>query len=163
MKKLIFLLLVFVSLNSFGQQFQWTTNKSGLFLNSEIKVVSQDKVLDKLLEYFESYKYYYDGTGYTKSGFFREFSDSNPYVGTDNKNWEEFKKSMNEINDLTITCLKNNFGGGSNMWVLIVNKERLDVISFSNEIERRGGISTYNGRVSDSKTRFIKFYNSLFE
>jgi hypothetical protein len=89
MKKLIFLLLVFVSLNSFGQQFLWTTNKVGLFQGSEIKVIPVDKVQNKLLEYFESYDNYFDGTGYTKDGFFREFEGNNRNIDSDNKSWVE--------------------------------------------------------------------------
>jgi hypothetical protein len=48
MKKIILIILIFVSAKSFGQQFQWTTNKSGLFQNSAIKVIPKEKVLDKL-------------------------------------------------------------------------------------------------------------------
>ena len=162
MKNFILFLFIFVSLKSHGQQFQWTTSKSGLFQNSEIKVISKEKVLDKLLEYFEIYDYYYDGTGYTKSGFFRQYEESNTNVGTDNNNWEELKKSIYEINDLTIYCIKNNLGNGSNIMILIVNNDNLDFINFSNEISR-GATPTYNGKISDSKPRFIKFYKSLIE
>jgi GDP-L-fucose synthase len=53
-------------------------------------------------------------------------------------------------------------GNGSSILVLIVNKDNFEAISFSNEIER-GCESTNNGRISSSKERFIKFYQSLIE
>ena len=162
MKKIILFILIFVSAKSFGQQFQWTTNKSGLFQNSPIKVIPKEKVLDKLLEYFETYDYYFDGTGYTKNNFFSQLEGFNSNDGTENKSWEDFKKAITETSDLTINCIKNNLGGGSNVLVLIVNKEKVDVISFSNALSR-GPISTSNGRIDDKKTRFIKFYKSLIE
>jgi hypothetical protein len=165
MKKLILFFLIFISLNSFGQQIQWTTNENGLFQNSEIKVIPKDKVLDKLLEYHETYMYYYDNTGYTKSGFFHQFENSNFYTLTVNKNWEEFRKSISNINDLTITCIKNNSGKGPFILILIVNKDNIDVISFSDGILLSGGnpTSTFNGKEPEKKMRFIKFYNSLIE
>jgi hypothetical protein len=162
MKKTILIILIFVSAKSFGQQFQWTTNKSGLFQGSEIKVIPIDKVQNKLLEYFESYDNYYDGTGYTKDGFFREFEGNNSNIESDNKNWEYFKKSIYGINELTISCVKTNLGSGSSILILIVKKDNIDVISFSNQLSR-GFISTYNGRIVDNKTRFVKFYKSLIE
>ena len=162
MKKTILIILIFVSAKSFGQQFQWTTNKSGLFQGSEIKVIPIDKVQNKLLEYFESYDNYYDGTGYTKDGFFREFEGNNSNIESDNKNWEYFKKSIYGINELTISCVKTNLGSGSSILLLIVKKDNIDVISFSNQLSR-GFISTYNGRIVDNKTRFVKFYKSLIE
>lgn len=162
MKKTILIILIFVSAKSFGQQFQWTTNKSGLFQGSEIKVIPIDKVQNKLLEYFESYDNYYDGTGYTKDGFFREFEGNNSNIESDNKNWEYFKKSIYGINELTISCVKTNLGSGSSILILIVKKDNIDVISFSNALSR-GPISTSNGRIDDKKTRFIKFYKSLIE
>jgi hypothetical protein len=162
MKKTILIILIFVSAKSFGQQFQWTTNKSGLFQGSEIKVIPIDKVQNKLLEYFESYDNYYDGTGYTKDGFFREFEGNNSNIESDNKNWDYFKKSIYGINELTISCVKTNLGSGSSILILIVKKDNIDVISFSNQLSR-GFISTYNGRIVDNKTRFVKFYKSLIE
>lgn len=162
MKKTILIILIFVSAKSFGQQFQWTTNKSGLFQGSEIKVIPIDKVQNKLLEYFESYDNYYDGTGYTKDGFFREFEGNNSNIESDNKNWDYFKKSIYNISELTISCVKTNLGSGSSILILIVKKDNIDVISFSNQLSR-GAISTYNGKIDDKKTRFIKFYKSLIE
>ncbi len=162
MKKTILIILIFVSAKSFGQQFQWTTNKSGLFQGSEIKVIPIDKVQNKLLEYFESYDNYYDGTGYSKDGFFREFEGNNSNIESDNKNWDYFKKSIYNISELTISCVKTNLGSGSSILILIVKKDNIDVISFSNQLSR-GSISTYNGKIDDKKTRFIKFYKSLIE
>jgi len=162
MKKYTLFILLFVSLNSFGQQFLWTTNKNGLYPNSEMKVISKEDVLKKLLGYYETYRYYYDFTGYTRNGFFREVESSSWFNEYDNKNWGEFKKSVSEINELTITGIKYNSGDGSNITILIINKDNFELINFSNEI-KMGGISTYNGKFLDDKNRFIKFYRSLIE
>jgi len=160
MKKYTLFILLFVSLNSFGQQFLWTTNKNGLFPNSEMKVISKDEVLDKLKFYYENYSVYYDGTGFTKEGFFEKFQTSNSYRTTNKNTWEQFKKSVSEINELTITCIKVNEGTGSSVLILIVNKNNFDSIIFSNTIEE-GHIPTMGLILGFPK--FEKFYKSLIE
>jgi hypothetical protein len=159
---LIYILLGILSSNVFGQQFLWTTNKQGLYPNSEIKVISKDDVLKKLLDYFELYKYYYDLTGFTKNGFYRETENSSWFNQNDNKDWGKFKNSISEINDLTITSMKNNTLEGTEITILVINKDNFQVIIFSNKIYK-GYISTWNGTMSDDKNRFIKFYKSLVE
>ena len=161
MKKLILLLLLFsISFISLGQQFLWTTNQNGLFPNSEMKVISKEDVLDKLLDYYETYNFYYDGSGFTKDGFFRMFQNSNSYQDTDKMDWEKFKKGISEIQDLTIICMKSNEGSGSNISILILSKNNFDMIRFSNQLEE-GGIYTYNSKSQYERMKFIKFYNSL--
>ena len=158
MKKLTLLLLLFsISFISFGQQFLWTTNQNGLFPNSEMKVISKEEVLNKLLDYFEVYEWYYDGSGFTKDGFFRMVQNSNSYQeDTDKMDWEKFKKGISEIQDLTITCMKSNEGSGSNITILILSKNNFDMIRFSNQYESGGG-----GILTIEKDKFIKFYKSL--
>ena len=131
MKKLTLLLLLFsISFISFGQQFLWTTNQNGLFPNSEMKVISKEEVLNKLLDYFEVYEWYYDGSGFTKDGFFRMVQNSNSYQeDTDKMDWEKFKKGISEIQDLTITCMKSNEGSGSNIPFLNFSQSILSVSS----------------------------------
>ncbi|MEY3565147.1 MAG: hypothetical protein RJA23_1317, partial [Bacteroidota bacterium] len=73
-----------------------------------MKVISNDEVLDKLKFYYETYDSYYDGTGFTKEGFFEMFETSNSFKTTNKNSWELFKKSITEINDLTISCIKYN-------------------------------------------------------
>ena len=158
MKKIILLALIFISFSSYGQQFLWTTNNNGLFPNSNIKVIPKEQVLDKLIEYFEMYDYYYDLTGYTKAGFFNTYGKS--YSA--NADWQKFKKSVLEIRELTITSSKSNSGNGSSILVLIVNKDNFEAIRFSNEVGI-GAELTSQGRISSSKERFIKFYQSLIE
>lgn len=160
MKKYLLLFLLFISSSSFGQQYLWTTNKSGLFPNSEMKVISKDEVLDKLKFYYENYKLYFDGTGFTKEGFFEKFETSNSYKLADKSNWEQFKKSVSEIKELTITCLKSNEGTGSNITIIIVNKNNFDTIIFSNKIDN-GFIPTMG--LDFGFPKFEKFYKSLIE
>ena len=160
MKKLILLLLLFsISFISLGQQFLWTTNQNGLFPNSEMKVISKEDVLDKLLDYYEMYNFYYDGSGFTKDGFFRMVQNSNSYQDINKMNWEKFKKGISEIQDLTITCMKSNEGsGGSDITILILSKNNFDMIRFSNQYESDGGVI-----YTLEKDKFIKFYKSLIE
>lgn len=162
MKNILFLLFTLISLSSFGQQFLWTTNKNGLFPNSDIKVISKNDVLKKLLEYYETYKFYYDLTGYTKSGFIRKQENSNSFLEIDNIKWSEFKKNISDISELTITCLKDPTRTGSDITILIINKDNVEIIVFTNEMYQ-GFIYTNNGTRSDDKNRFIKFYKSLVE
>ena len=157
MKIHLSILFIFFSLNSFGQQFLWTTNKNGLFPNSEMKIITNSEVLDKLKIYHDSYDYYYDGTGFTKEGFFRMFESSNTYKSTEKTNWELFQKGVSEINDLTISCIKFNEGNGSSIGILIVNKDNFDLLIFSNNSEE-GMISTLYGF-----PKFEKFYKSIIE
>jgi hypothetical protein len=160
MKKYYLFILLFVSVNSFGQQFLWTTNKNGLFPNSDIKVISKDEVLSKLKFYYETYDVYYDGTGFTKEGFFEKFESSNSFRTTNKNNWEQFKKSVSETNELTISCIKSNEGTGSSIMILIVNKNNFDSIIFSNTHEE-GYINTLGPIYGFPK--FEKFYKSLIE
>ena len=137
-----------------GQQFLWTTNPKGLFTNSPMKVISKDEVKNKLLDYYENYRYYYDYTGFTKEGFFDKFKEY--IVGNDNSKWVEFKKSFSQTNELTISSIKGNLGNGSVIMILIVSKNNFDMIVFSNQVD--------NGLIHTSKyeiDKFIKFYKSL--
>ena len=158
MKKIILLALIFISFSSYGQQFLWTTNTNGLFPNSNIKVISKEQVLDKILEYYEAYRCYFDLSGYTKAEFFNTQGES--FLA--NTDWEMFKKSVFEIRELTITSIKSNSGNGSSILILISKKDNFEAIRFSNEVGR-GAELTSQGRSEDYKKRFIKFYQSLLE
>ena len=121
-----------------------------------MKVISKDEVKNKLLDYYENYRYYYDYTGFTKEGFFDKFKEY--IVGNDNRKWEEFKKSFSQTNELTISSIKGNLGNGSVIMILIVSKNNFDMIVFSNEMDT-GRISTFQFEID----KFIKFFNSLIE
>jgi hypothetical protein len=156
MKKLIIIILLITSNTSFSQQFLWTTNSNGLFPNSNIKVISKEIVLDKILEYYEAYKFYYDLTGFTKVGFFEKYGETY----SENDDWQKFKKSVLETKEFTISCIKSNSGTGSLITVFMANKDNFDVINFSNEVGI-GSLSTTNGRVESEKQRFVKFCRLL--
>ena len=158
MKKIILLVLIFISFSSYGQQFLWTTNSNGLFPNSSFKIIPKEQVLDKILEYYEAYMFYYDLTGYTKDEFFNTQGKS----FSANADWQKVKKSVYEIRELTITSIKSNSGTGSSILILISNKDNFEAIRFSNEVGR-GAESTLNGQSENNKKRFIKFYQSLIE
>ena len=159
MKKILittifYFVLGFYGSSVMGQQFLWTTNPKGLFTNSPMKVISKDEVKNKLLDYYESYQFYYDYTGFTKEGFFDKFKEY--IVGNDNSKWEVFKKSFSQTDELTISSIKGNLGNGSVIMILIVSKNNFDMIVFSNEIDK-GLIRTSEWEID----KFIKFYKSL--
>jgi len=158
MRKIILLALIFISFSSYGQQFLWTTNSTGLFPNSNIKVIPKVQALDKILEYYKTYRYYFDLSGYTKNDFFNRQEN----LFSTNTDWQKLKKSVFEIRELTITAIKSNSGNGSSILILISKKDNFEAIRFSNEIGS-GAESTLNGRSNDYKDRFIKFYESLLE
>lgn len=156
MKKFILIVFLIISNISFSQQFLWTTNNNGLFPNSNIKIIPKEQVLDKILEYYEAYKFYDDLTGFTKAGFLEKYG----MTYSENDDWQKFKKSVLETKELTISCIKSNSGTGSLITVFMANKDNFDVINFSNEAGR-SSLSTTNGRMESEKQRFVKFCKSL--
>ena len=164
MKKIIittilYFVLGFFGSNVIGQQFLWTTGSKDIFPNSETKVIPKEEVKNKLLDYYENYKFYFDYTGYSKEGFLKKYINS--IGGNDKKKWDNFKNNINQINDLNITCIKGNLGSGSVIMVLIISKNDFDMIVFSNEPDK-GFIMTYS-EIESEKKKFIKFFNSLIE
>jgi hypothetical protein len=163
MKKLLkltifFFLFISKSIPALSQQFLWTTSNNGLLTNSEIKVISKEEVVNKVLSYYEMYNEYYDASGYSKEVFLNQFENSIKFVNK--SKWVEFKNSVNNIKELSITGVKSNNGKSSSITIFIFNKNNFDAIIFSNEL-KEGAISTYNSMNQDDKSRFVKFFESL--
>jgi len=135
MKKLLKLTIFFflfcsISVPALSQQFLWTTSKNGLFTNSEIKVISKEEVVDIVLGYYEMYNEYYDASGFSKEVFLNQFENS---IKSVNKSkWVEFKNSVNNIKELSITAIKSNNGKSSSITIFIFSKNNFDAIIFSN-------------------------------
>ena len=70
------------------------------------------------------------------------------------------QKTVNGINELTVSCIKTNDGNTSSVIVFIYSKNNFDAIVFSNKIEN-GHISTYNSNSDTEKRRFLKYLESL--
>jgi hypothetical protein len=165
MGKLILVIVICVfqflgSNNVSAQQFLWATSSKGMTVNSGIKIINLQEVYKQILDYYEMYDYYYDLSGFSKEGYFEKYESSNSFKSTDKLKWNEFKKTVNGINELTVSCIKTNDGNTSSVIVFIYSKNNFDAIVFSNKIET-GHISTYNSNSDTDKRRFLKYLESL--
>lgn len=150
MKKitLIFCLIGFTS-TAFGQQYLWTTIK-----DTDSKYVSMENVTDKVLEFYDHYQFYNDGSGYSKSRFFEFFEK----FGDDSDGWKNFKNQISEIEDLTVFAFRGNLGRGSVILVMCISKENVNLISFSNNYEQ-DAILTY----PTDREKFAKWFKTLLD
>lgn len=154
MKKLvlIFFFLVF-TITSFGQQLLWTTIK-----DSDTKYVPLENVTEKVLEFYDHYKFYFDGTGFSKHGFFNMFEGSQTFKNSNTSHWKDLKKKIYENDSLSIIAFKDNLGQGSVILVMCISKENVNLISFSNNYEQ-DAISTY----STDREKFAKWFKTLLD
>jgi hypothetical protein len=155
MKKMFFVLLVVVlstlkSSDVFGQQFLWSSSKE---ITNE-KFVPIEDVKVKVMEYYDTYDYYVDGSGYDIDSFLKVFK-----LGTQ---IGEFKKKMKEKNlNKLILCLKNNTGNGSTISVLILGQKNFDMVSFTNVLV--DGVQPISHYSENGKMRFGKWFDTLME
>ena len=130
MKKLvlIFCFTLFAT-TVFSQQFLWSTLK-----DSTTKFVPIKDVTEKVLEFYDQYKFYYDGSGYTKEAFLKSFESSQAFKNINSSRWQVIKKKINEIDSLTVMAFKSNSGSGSSILVMCITKENIETVTFSNEV-----------------------------
>ena len=135
MRKFTFIIfLTLLTSSVFSQQFLWSTTKDTTF--KFMRYVPVENVLSEVLQFYEQYKFYFDGSGYSKDGFIKNFENTQSFKSSSNSRWKELKKKIYEINDLTVFAFKDNLGHGSLILVVCVTKENVDMLSFSNNIER---------------------------
>ena len=140
MGKLVLVIVICIfqflgSKNVAAQQFLWATSSKGVTVNSGIKIINLQDVQKEILGYYEMYDYYYDLSGFSKEGYFEKYESSNSFKTTNKLKWNEFKKTVNGINELTVSCIKTNDGNTSSVIVFIYSKNNFDAIVFSNKIE----------------------------
>lgn len=154
MKKLtlIFCFTFFTS-TVFSQQFLWSTLK-----DSTTKFVPIKDVTEKVLEFYDHYNYYFDGSGYTKEGFLESFESSKALKNVNITSWQEIKKKIIEIDSLSVIAFKSNSGTGSSIIVMCITKENVETITFSNEIGR-GALSASKYEIE----KFKKWFKTLLE
>lgn len=134
----------------FGQQFLWSSSKE---ITNE-KFVPIEDVKVKVMEYYDTYDYYVDGSGYDIDSFLKVFK-----LGTQ---IGEFKKKMKEKNlNKLILCLKNNTGNGSTISVLILGQKNFDMVSFTNVLV--DGVQPISHYSENGKMRFGKWFDTLME
>lgn len=138
-------------LPAFGQQVLWTTIK-----DSVVKYVPLDDVPDAVMEFYDYYELYFDGSGFSKEGFFKMYEGANSKTIT--SEWRELKKRILEINTPTVFAFKYNPGNGSIVIVMCISQENVNFVSFSNNYERGAQLITSSG-----KEKFTKWFKTLLE
>jgi hypothetical protein len=149
MRMSILICLFFLSFKIQGQQLLWTTSP-----NSSIKTISTDVALGKILEYYDYYDMYYDGTGYSKKGFLEQFEGLKSYQNIDKQNWEEIKNKLLNADELIISAVKVNEGIGSMIYIFFASKKNIDYIYFADTIG-------FGGNLTTDKDRFKKWIKSI--
>ena len=121
----------------YAQQFLWTTAES-----TEFEYLPIENVTSEVLNYYDFYKYYSDGSG-------ERYNENS-------ENWESLKKSIIEIEELTVFALKDNLGKGSVILVVLISSKGVDMVAFTNNFELDAiDTSPYD------KDKFEKWFNSL--
>ncbi len=155
MKKItciIFLMMLILS--AYSQQFLWSTAKDSAF--KSIRHISVDNVLNEVLEFYQQYEFYLDGSGYSKEGFFKTLENPKSFQNASKAKWTQLKKKIYEINDLTVFAFKDNSGHGSRVLVVCVTKNNIDMLIFSNNYHT-DAVHTY----AFEKEKFIKWFKSF--
>ena len=151
MKKTGFIFcFMFLASSVFGQQFLWTTVKDTV--NKWEKYVPLDNVTSEVLNYYDLYEFYFDGSGFSKDGFF-EFIEK---FENNSDDWGVLKKKIYEIGDLTVFAFKGNSGQGSFVFVMCISKNNVNLIMFSNNYEP-GCIMTHGSE----REKFTKWFKTL--
>ena len=148
----IFCFMILTS-SAFGQQFLWSTVK-----DTTIKYVPLEDVTDEVLEFYDHYEYYYDGAGFSKEGFFKMYEGSQSYKNSKTSQWNDFKKKIDKIDNLTVFAFRSNSGKGSVILVLCVTKENVNLITFSNTYER-DALFTHRS----DREKFAKWFETLLD
>ena len=145
MKKIIIIVVMLFSIiSTFGQQILWATIEG-----FEAEYVRYENVTSEVLELYDLYDRYYDLSGNTKESFLEEYSDN-----IEEWNW------VNDIEESTVFSLRIPTDMGSVIYVLYVDKNFVNLVSFSNAYFP-GGKSTYNGQMADERKRFEKWFKTL--
>ena len=149
----LFLFYVFFNSTIFAQQHLWTTINDGT-----AKYVPIENVTEEVLEFYDHYKLHYDGSGYSKNGFFRMFEDTRIFTNSDISNWKEMKRKINEIDTTTVIAYKDNLGNGSIVLILCISKENVNLVSFSNNYQINAISNSSYARV-----KFAKWFKTLLD
>lgn len=144
MKNIFVIFFILLPGIGFCQQFLWSTTKI-----SDVKVIPLESVSEKIFDYYNTYQYYRDLSGFSKTGF-EKFLNESP----------NFNKLINWNSSLFFTdsaafAFKGNNGNGSIITVVLVQKENVDVISFTNEYQ-----PGYNHLIS--KDKFKRWFYSFW-
>ena len=100
--------------------------------------------------------FYYDLSGFDKDGFIKMFEGSQAYKTSGTSKWKEFKKALKNIHDLTVFATRSNSGQGSEILVLCISKENVNVVMFSNTYGANALLAS-----GVEKEKFEKWFKTL--
>lgn len=146
MKKFYLILFFIFSISSFGQQFLWSTLN-----DTSSKYIPIENVTEEVIKFYDHYDFYHDGSGYNKENFFKMFER----LGANSNNWEGFKESVKNIEQLTVFALRDNTGQGSVVIVIFITKQNINVVAFSNSY-KEDSILTYDKKRFESWIETLK-------
>jgi hypothetical protein len=157
MKKVIYIVLLVLfglikSSDVSGQQVLWTTIKQ----MDEYKYLPISDVKSKVVEFYDTYYYRQDQTGYDINTFIK-FLNKTIGKGVTNDRWRDKLKEIQT--EKMVICMKTNNGSGSVISVIFLGEKSFDTINFSNTIFSEGG--DINRQDEEFKRRFLKWYDSL--
>lgn len=136
MKYIFLTIIILFSHFGFSQQFLWSTTKTMNPEGKEVSIIPLSDVTQKVLEYYDFYEYYYDLTGFSKTGF-KQFLINNPSTA-EIIHWDPTLMAHEQI----ALAFKGNEGRGSIVIVMLIQKVNIDIISFSNDYDSKLAIST---------------------
>lgn len=152
LKLTIVFAFLLTSTHTFAQQFLWSTKQT-----AETKYVPLEEVTHEVLNFYNHYDYYYDGTGYSKAGFLKYF------MKYDDKSQKakDFRKMIQDTQELTVIAFKSNSGKGSEVMVMCIGKENVELVVFSNNLEDNA-LFTSNHSETERK-KFVEWFNFLLQ
>ncbi|PPL02677.1 hypothetical protein [Parapedobacter indicus] len=137
---------------AFGQQFLWSTMEPVELAETNVNLITIDDVNEKVMDYYDFYDYYYDLTGFSRDGF-KAFLEKN----TETANSIQWDPAMT-FNKPTAFAFKANDGRGSLVIVMLIQKENIDLILFSSNLEQGAKSAT-----SAERHKFTKWFSSFWD
>lgn len=150
MKNTLFILLFLFPFFGFSQQFLWSTREIGTLKNSDVKLIPITEVSRKVIDYYEFYEYYYDLSGFSRTGLEELLKKDKNIAKT--IQWDS-KMTFDKPVGL---AFKTNEGRGSMVVVMLLQKENIDVVLFTNEYGREA-------IVTHDVDKFKKWFSSFWD
>lgn len=125
----------------------WTTSDTILLTSNGVNIIPKNKVTDYVLIYYDHYSYYHDLTGFSREGFLK-FAESNKIAS---QMLEYLQIVVHE--DQAALAFKSNTGSGSIIIVMLLQENKVDLITFTNDV-RVGTMSTTSSNLQGFKRWF---------
>jgi len=150
LKNTLLILLFLSPLIGFSQQFLWSTTEIGTLKNSDVKLIPITEVSKKVIDYYEFYEYYYDLSGFTRTGLEELLKKDKNIAKT--IQWDSTMTFDKPVG----LAFKTNEGRGSMVVVMLLQKENIDVVLFTNEYGREA-------IVTHGVDKFKKWFSSFWD